>query len=210
MKKSITFDGYTIVSCGTLRGEIKHLKTEGFFNNIEKILYTTPGLHEKQRELEKQLTWQIENAKKYSDRIIVVYGERCFLDPANYSRNIDKLIHEIGSGISRIQARTCIDMLAEAEEREKIRAGRKVYWLTPGWIKYWKIIFSNWDNSMANETFPANDVAIVLDGINAFNTMMEKSPEDILEFSDWMKLEIEPYKISLNRFKKLFLKQLRI
>ena len=209
MGDSASFKGYTIVSCGTLRGEIEYLKEEGFFKDIEKILYTAPGLHEKQRELEKQLVRQLTNAKKYSDKIIVVYGERCYLDPSDYSRNIDKIIQENGSDIFRIQARTCIDMLASADEREKIRASRKVYWLTPGWIRYWKVIFSKWDTAMANETFPVNDTAIVLDAIGDFDAIMEKSPEAILEFSDWMKLGIEPYKVSLDRFKNLFLEQLK-
>ena len=61
---------------------------------------------------------------------------------------------------------------------------------------------------MANETFPVNDVAIVLDAIGDFDRMMEQSPETILEFSDWMKLAIEPYKVSIDRFKTLFLEQL--
>ena len=208
MENSISFKGYTIVSCGTLRGEIEYLKENGFFKDVEKILYTAPGLHEKQRELERQLLRQLENAKKYSDKIIVAYGERCYLDPSDYTRDIDKIIQENGPGISRVQARTCIDMLANAEEREKIRAGRKVYWLTPGWVRYWKIIFSKWDAGMANETFPVNDIAIVLDAIGDFDKIMEKSPEAILEFSDWMKLGIEPYKVSLDRFKNLFLEQL--
>ena len=171
--------------------------------DADKIFFTSPGLHEKQTELERQLINQLRNAKKYSKKIIVVYGERCYLDPTDPNRDIDRLIRENGPGISRVNARTCVDMIASHEEREKIRNGRKVYWLTPGWIKYWKTIFSKWDVVLANETFPVNDTAIVLDALDEFNDISEKSPEKILEFSDWMKLGIEPYKISLDRFKKL-------
>jgi len=208
MKKGISFKGISIVSCGTLRSELEHLKNTHFLD-ADKILFTAPGLHEKQTELERQLSRQLEKARTYSQKAIVVYGERCYLDPVDPTRDIDRLILEKGPGISRVQARSCIDMLASAEERERIRNGRKVYWLTPGWIKYWKTIFSNWDVGLANETFPGNDTATVLDAVDEFNEISEKSPEKILEFSDWMKLGIEPYKVSLDRLKNLLLAQIK-
>jgi len=208
-KNHLSFKRYSIVSCGTLKGELSYLKETGFLD-ADNILFTAPGLHEKQMELEKQLVKQLNNARKYSKNIIVVYGERCYLDPNNPYRNVDRLIQESGQGISRIKARTCFDMLAGEEEREEIGGRRKIYWLTPGWVKYWKIIFSDWDTGMANETFPANDAAIVLDAIDDFDTICEKTPEKILEFSDWMKIPIEPYKVSLDRLKNLLLEQINI
>jgi len=208
MKKGISFKGISIVCCGTLKSEIEYLKNTHFLD-VDKILFTAPGLHEKQTELERQLSSQLEKAKTYSQEVIVVYGERCYLDPVDPTRDIDRLILEKGQGISRVQARSCIDMLASAEERERISNGRKVYWLTPGWIKYWKTIFSNWDIGLANETFPGNETAIVLDALDEFNKISEISPEKILEFSDWMKLGIEPYKVSLERLKNLLLAQVK-
>jgi hypothetical protein len=206
MKEGISFKGISIVSCGTMKSEIEYLKDTDFLD-ADKILFTAPGLHEKQMELEKQLLKQLEKAKSYSPKVVVVYGERCYLDPLDPTRDIDRLILEKGSGISRVQARSCIDMLSSAEQRERISNGRKVYWLTPGWIKYWKTIFRNWDIGLANETFPGNDTAIVLDTLDEFNNISEKSPEKILEFSDWMKLGIEPYRISLDRLKNILLAQ---
>jgi len=208
MKKGISFKGISIVCCGTLKSEIEYLKNTHFLD-ADKILFTAPGLHEKQTELERQLSSQLEKAKTYSQEVIVVYGERCYLDPVDPTRDIDRLILEKGQGISRVQARSCIDMLASAEERERISNGRKVYWLTPGWIKYWKTIFSNWDIGLANETFPGNETAIVLDALDEYNEISEKSPEKILEFSDWMKLGIEPHKVSLDRLKNLLLAQFK-
>ena len=208
MKKGISFKGISIVSCGTLKSELEYLKNTHFLD-ADKLLFTAPGLHEKQTELERQLSKQLKKARTYSQEVIVVYGERCYLDPVDPTRDIDSLILEKGPGISRVQARSCIDMLASAKERERIRNGRKVYWLTPGWIKYWKTIFSNWDAGLANETFPGNDTAIVLDAVDEFNEISEKSPEKILEFSDWMKLGIEPYKISPDRLKNLLLAQIK-
>ena len=56
---------------------------------------------------------------------------------------------------------------------------------------------------MANETFPAHDKAVILDAVGYFDEMLETTPEKILRICDWMKLEIEPYPVSLERLKKL-------
>jgi len=208
MANRTSFKGYTIVSCGTLRRELGYLKDTNFLD-ADKILFTAPGLHERQAELEKQLVRQLVNAKKYSQKTIVVYGERCYLDPDSPFRDIDQIIREHGAGISRIQARSCIDMLASEKERERISAGRKIYWLTPGWLEHWKQIFKEWDAAKANETFPYHDKAILLDAVGIFDEYSQSSPEKILEFSDWMRLQIELHGISLERFKNLLLDSIR-
>ena len=204
MVNHTSFKGYAIVSCGTLRRELNYLKDTGFLD-ANKVLFTAPGLHERQIELEKQLVRQLTNAKKYSQKIIVVYGERCYLDPSNPYRDVDAIIKEQGTGISRIQARSCIDMLASEKERERISAGRKIYWLTPGWLEHWKQIFKEWDAAKANETFPYHEKAVLLDAVGIFDEYSQNFPEKILEFSDWMNLQIEPHGISLERFKSLLL-----
>jgi len=204
MPKKTTFEGYSIISCGTLRAELNFLNEEGFLN-ADKILYTTPGLHEVPWELERQLKKQIDNAKKYSQKIIVIYGERCYIDTKNPSRDIDKLIQETGVNAKRSKAKNCIDMLVDLGEREKISGEQKVYWLSPGWLEYWKVIFKNWDQGKANETFPQYDKAILLDPIGIFEKYSSNYPEKLLEFADWMKLNIEPYKISLNRLRSILL-----
>jgi len=204
MVNHTSFKGYAIVSCGTLRRELNYLKDTGFLD-ANKVLFTASGLHERQTELKRQLKRQLKNARRYSPRIIVVYGERCYLDPSNPYRNVDQIIREEGGEISRIQARSCIDMLVSEKERKKISGKSKVYWLSPGWLEYWKQIFKEWDTAKANETFPYHDKAVVLDAVGIFDEYSKNSPEKILEFSDWMKLQIEPYEISLERFKNLFL-----
>jgi len=100
-------------------------------------------------------------------------------------------------------------MLASARERERISAGRKIYWLTPGWVKHWNFIFKDWDEGLANETFPQHDVALVLDALGYFDALMAESPEKILEISDWMKLPMEAVTISLERLKNLLLAQVK-
>jgi len=202
LPKKITFQGYTIIACGTLRAELSYLKDKGFLN-ADKILYTTPGLHEAPWELEKQLKKQIDNAKRNSQKIIIVFGERCYIDIKDPARDIDKLIQETGVSAKRINAKNCIDMLVGLEERERMSGNQKVYWLSPGWLEYWKVIFKDWDQGKANETFPQHDKALFLDALGMFEKYSINSPEKILEFADWIKLNIEPCDISLERLKEI-------
>jgi hypothetical protein len=203
IESRVPFQDYTIVACGTLNMELNYLKNSGFLN-VRKILYTKPGLHEIPRELESQLIRQIGNAKKYSPKIIVVYGGKfCYVNTDNPYRTIETIIQEQeeeGIKISRIKASHCIDMLVSAEERERISRGKDVYWLTPGWMKYRQYVYQGWDKSLANENFPKHTGgAIMLDAVGYYDEVMENNPEKILEFSDWMGISIEPYRISLNR-----------
>lgn len=203
-EKGFSFQGYSVVSCGTLSPEVNHLCNSGFLD-ADKVLYTRPGQHENPREFEKHLRRQLRHAQQYSRKIIVVYGKRCYIDTVDPFKSVDKIIREEGDNISRVKSANCIDMLADGEERGKIRGDQKVYWLSPGWLKYWEIIFKEWDIGLANETFPKNDKAILLDGLGFFDGLSERLPERILQFSDWMKIGIEPHEISLDRLKGLLL-----
>lgn len=197
-----SFTGISLVCCGTLRKEVQHLEESGFLD-ADRIFYTTPGLHELPRELERQLVRQAARAREQSNAVIVLYGDRCFVDSADYSRTIDVVLREQGENIVRINAHNCIDMLASHEQRERLAGGRKVYWLAPGWIAFRKNVFHEWDAGKANETFPANDTAILLDALGYYNTLATEDPEELLGFSDWMSLGIEPCEITLDRLKGL-------
>jgi hypothetical protein len=207
MPKKTNFEGYSIVSCGTMRAELNSLKQEGFLN-ADQILYTKPGLHEVPRDLEESLKKQIGNAQKYSQKIIVVYGEKCYIDTDNASRDIDTLIRETGADAGRINVKNCVDMVAGSDERERISGGQRIYWLSPGWLEYWKIIFRDWDRGKANETFPRHDKAILLDPVGIFAQYSNYHPEKLLEFADWMKLSIEPYSVSLHRLRSVLLDEI--
>lgn len=203
MESSPSFEGYSLVSCGTLRPELGRLQETGFLNP-RQILYTAPGLHEDYSRLKEELTDKLQQAWGYSEEIIVVYGSSCYMDLGKEPpEDIDDLITKQEGSITRIKAARCIDMLADSDQREKISGGGKVYWLTPGWLKYWKAIFKDWDPAKANETFPRYDKAILLDGIGFYESYVERFPDELLEFSDWMKIPIQPEKVPLDRFKKL-------
>jgi hypothetical protein len=200
--KGVSFSGFSVVACGTLRMELRKLEEEGFLD-AEKIYFTTPGLHEIPRELEAQLVRRAERAAEDSEGIIVLYGDRCFVDSSDYSRGIDDILRERGLNACRVKAHNCIDMLASEEEREEIADGRRVYWLVPGWVEYRKNVFLEWDVGKANETFPSNDVAVLLDAVGYYERTAEENPEKLLDFSDWMGISIEPAVVSLDRLQGL-------
>ena len=203
-ESNISFEHCTIVACGTLSLELNHLKKSGFLN-ARKIEYTKPGRHEVPRELEQLLVERIGRAKSQSEAVIVVYGGKfCFIDMNDPARTIDHVIEEQGKHIVRINATHCVDMLADSEQREEIRNGEKVFWLTPGWIIHRDLVFQDWDKGKANETFPQHTGgAVVLDSVGFWDDYSARHPEKLLDFSDWMGIPIQPRIVSLSRLKRL-------
>jgi hypothetical protein len=206
MTEELSFRDYVIVSCGTLAPELNYLRKEGFLD-AKEIVYTKPGRHEVLKELESQSIEKINHVKQRSDKIIIVYGGKfCYVNIEDPYRTIDTIIQEqgIGISISRINATHCMDMLVSEGERDQISEGSKIWWLTPGWIIYRHYVFHDWDKGKANENFPQHTGgAVLLDGIGFWEKFSEEHPEKILEFSDWMGIEIRPHKITLDRLKNL-------
>jgi hypothetical protein len=102
--------------------------------------------------------------------------------------------------------------LRQRAEREKIRqevaGGQKVWWMTPGWIKFRHQVFKGWDQGLANENFPKHTGgAIVLDGIGYLDRYMADKPDEFLEYSDGMGIPIQGYLVAIDRFKSLLLDQ---
>ncbi len=208
----VSFSDIAVVSCGTLIMELNHLKEEGFLDT-HHLFFTTPGLHEDVPELEHQLIEQINKAKEKVDKVLVVYGGKfCYVNAKEPARTMRKVIEEQGPGVARIEATHCMDMIAGEAEREQIArevAGdEKIWWMTPGWIKFRHNVFKGWDKGLANENFPRHTGgAIVLDAIGYVEKYMAKNPEKFLEYSDWMGIPIQGYPVKLDHFKSLLLDQ---
>jgi hypothetical protein len=208
----ISFADIAVVSCGTLSMELNQLR-EGGFLNTNHLMFTTPGLHEDPRELERQLIQRINQAKEKADKVLVVYGGKfCYVNAHEPMRTMRKIIEEQGPRVTRIEATHCMDMLASGAEREKIAkevaGGQKVWWMTPGWIKFRHQVFKGWDQGLANENFPKHTGgAIVLDALGYVDQYMAEKPEEFLEYSDWMGIPIQGYPVTLDRFRSLLLDQ---
>lgn len=204
----MNFENIAIVSCGTLSLELNYLRQEGFLNPAH-LYFTTPGLHEDPRELENQLTDKIRKAQEKTEKILVVYGGKfCYVNTSDVTRTIDTVIQEQGGNIARINATHCMDMLAGKDQRQELANGEKVLWLTPGWIKFRHQVYKGWDKGLANENFPKHTGgAMVLDAIGFMDQYMAEKPEELLEYSDWMGIPIQPCPITLERFKSLLEEQ---
>jgi hypothetical protein len=211
----ISFGDIAIVSCGTLRLELNHLRETGFLDTSH-LYFTTPGLHEDVRELERQLIQRIGKAKENTDKVLVVYGGKfCYVNADEPTRTMQKIIEEQGPGVVRIEATHCMDMIADEKERDRIAqevaGGEKVWWMTPGWIQFRHNVFKGWDQGLANENFPRHTGgAVVLDGIGYVDRYMDEHSEEFLEYSDWMGIPIQGYSVTLDRFTSLLSEQARI
>jgi hypothetical protein len=207
-----SFSDIVIVSCGNLSLELRYLQKSGFLD-ARHIFYNTPGLHERPQELERQLIYRINKAKEKADRVLVVYGGKfCCVNGKNPARTIDNIIDEQGPNVARVEATHCMDILANEEQREKIAqemaGGENVWWMTPGWVKFRHYVFKGWDKGLANENFPRHaGGAIVLDAVGYVDRYMAERPEAFLEYSDWMGVPIQPYTVTLDRFKSLLIEQ---
>jgi hypothetical protein len=107
-----------------------------------------------------------------------------------------------------------MDMIASEEERERIAqevaGGEKVWWMTPGWVKFREQVFRGYykDVGFATENFPKHTGgAIVLDGVGYIDQFMEERPEEFIEYSDWMGIPLQGYNVTLDRFKSLLTEQ---
>lgn len=204
---SVSFQDQVIVSCGILNMELNRLNESGLLD-ARKILYTKPGEHQVPFELEEQLIKQIKEAKKIASNIIVVYGGTfCYVNTKDPYRKIDTIIQEQiepGIQITRINATHCVDMLMSEEDRSHLSKGRDIYWLTPGWMKYRDLAYRGWDKTIANENFPRHTGgAIMLDAVGYYDKTAETDPEQLLEFSDWMGIPMEPYPADMERLLRL-------
>ena len=142
-----SFANIAIVACGTMNLELNYLKQEGFLDT-NHLYYTTPGLHQDIPELERQLVSKIKKAREKTGKVLVVYGGKfCYVNIDEPTRRMQTVIEEQDNGISRIDATHCMDMLASEAEWEKIAqevaGGEKVWWMTPGWIKFRQHVFKS-------------------------------------------------------------------
>lgn len=208
MANNISFKDYAIVACGTMIPELNYLKEIGFLD--VQAIYTAPGLHQVPDELENQLQKQLEIAKKSTKKIIIVYGGKyCYINMRDSYRTIDTVIDEMreeGYYIARTEVENCLDMLATGDEREILAEGKKVWFCTPGWLKYRDMVFKGWDKANANENFPQyTGGGIMLDPIGFFDNYAIEHVEEILDFSDWASIPLEARTVGLERFKDVLI-----
>lgn len=210
-----TFEDRCIISCGMLHPEITYLAESGFLNP-RRLFFTPPGLHALPDRLEEHLLKRLDQAREEcpDQRIIVVYGKKCYVSVDEPLKRVDSILKAAGQGIIRVEGEYGYDMLAGYEDRQRISEGRqdKILWFTPGWLRSWKAVYQayfGWDDADANANFPGfYDRIIVLDALGLAEEYMIRHAEEILELFDWTGLEVEFHPITLNRFKGLLVRSL--
>jgi len=213
LTNSISFADYAIVACGTMIPELNYLKETGYLD--VQAIYTAPGLHQVPEELEIQLQKQLEIAKKSAKKIIVVFGGKyCYINMRDSYRTIDTVIEEMreeGYYIARTEVENCLDMLATVDERKTLAEGQKVWFCTPGWLKYRDMVFKGWDKANANENFPQyTGGGIMLDTIGFFDDYALEHIEEILDFSDWASIPLESRTVGLERLKDVLISAMAV
>jgi hypothetical protein len=209
-RTSRTFENHCIISCGMLHPEITHLIETGFLNP-RRLFFTPPGLHAMPDKLEECLLNRLARARKScrDDRIIVVYGKKCYVDANQPLKRVDSILQTAGQGIRRAQGEYGYDMLAGFEDRQRISSGKqdRILWFTPGWLRSWRTVYQRyfgWDQADANANFPGfYDKIIILDSLDLADEYMTQHALEILELFDWTGLEVEFHTITLDRFKRL-------
>jgi hypothetical protein len=134
--QTISFEDIAIVACGTLSLELNHLKKEGYLDT-RHLFFTSPGLHQDIRELERQLIARIHKAREKTGKVLVVYGGKfCYVNADEPTRTMQQILEEQGPSVLQVQPTYCMDMIASEDQRQKITSeiagGEPVWWMTPG------------------------------------------------------------------------------
>jgi hypothetical protein len=195
-----------------LHPEITHVIKMGPINP-RRLLFTPPGLHAVPDRLEEHLLKRLAQARKScpDSKIIVVYGEKCYVDADTPHKRVESILQAAGQGITRVQGDYGYDMLAGFEDRQRISGGRqdRVLWFTPGWLKSWRTVchrYFGWDHADANANFPGfYDKISVLDSLGLGEKYMTEHADTILELFDWTGLEVEFQPVTFERFKGLLM-----
>jgi hypothetical protein len=195
-----------------LQPEIAYLVKNRFLNP-SRLFFTPPGLHAVPHRLEEHLLRRLSQARQWcpDDKIVVLYGRKCYVNPDNPARRVHSILREAGQGIASVQADYGYDMLAGVEDRRRISGGRedRVLWFTIGWLRNWQTIYKRyfgWDKADANANFPGfYDKIIVLDSLGLAEEHITERAEQILTLFDWTGLEVTFEPITLDRFKGLLM-----
>ncbi len=214
-EQQAAFEDRCLVSCGMLHPELTHLVETGFIKP-KRVFFTPPGLHAVPDKLEENLVDRLNQAKAVcpDEKVTVVYGSKCYTSTDEPLKRIDTILHDHGEAVVRVQGAYGYDMMASAEDRQRISGGRenKILWFTPGWLRSWKTVYQKyfgWDAADANANFPGfYDKIIVLDTLGIGDTFMAEHPEEVLELFDWTGLEVTFESVTLDRFKRLLVESL--
>lgn len=180
-----------ILSCGIFKPEIEKILPEvklALLNHNIEIHFVPPALHVDNKKLKAGIVNGLEALK--NQRTVLFYGSMCHPELSQIARE---------SGVTYPKANNCIELFFDPKRKKEIDSAYNVFYMTSGWLKYWREIFQQgqgWDSVEARMNFGLYDKILVLD-----SEVSNISDEEILEFFDYAQVPIEFEPISLDYFK---------
>jgi hypothetical protein len=171
-----------ILACGIFKPELEKIlpDIERELNKNIKVTFLSPGLHIDYNKMECELKKELELTKK--QKTLLLYGSMCHIKLPEIIKNYN---------IINPNEKNCIELILSAERKKEIDKSGNVFYLTCGWLRYWR------------EIFQQGLEAIICDKIVLLDTESDLiSDEEMLEFFDYIHIPIEIEKITLEHFKK--------
>jgi hypothetical protein len=178
---------FNILACGIFRPELEkilpEIKRELDEEDI-KVTFLSPALHIDTNKMEDEIKKNLELTKP--QKTLLLYGSMCHTNLSSIIKNYNTVNpHE----------KNCVELILSAERKGEIDKSGTIFYLTCGWLRYWREIFQN------------GMEALICDKIVALDSDSDMiSDEDMLEFFDYIQVPIEIEKISLDHFKETVLK----
>jgi hypothetical protein len=163
-----------------------------------EVRFLSPGLHVNLDSLRATLEASLLTVQDSTEPLVLLYGNQCHPD-------IGKIGEQYGAEISR--AKDCIGILLGEEELANLSAEARTFYLTPGWLDNWEVIFREglgWDEVDARQNFGIYERVMLLD-----TGVMPLDEERILSFFDYCGIPIEIHQVSLDKLAAMLNQELR-
>jgi hypothetical protein len=194
----------SILSCGIFQPELEKLLPEIIqeLNFDVNVSFVPPALHVDYKKLADGITDGLEPITEQGagngQKILLLYGSMCHPDIGEITRD---------SGAIYLKAGNCIEAMLSPERKSETDKSGKVFYMTAGWLKYWKDIFQGgmgWDTYDARMNMGFYDQITVLD-----SGIIDIADEDLMEFYEFTQIPVDVEPIDLDHFKRLLLGECR-
>ncbi|MDR3076345.1 MAG: DUF1638 domain-containing protein [Synergistaceae bacterium] len=180
-----------VLSCGIFQPELERMLPEVLreLNLSTEVEYVPPALHVDYKKLADGISGGLENFKGRD--VVLLFGSMCHPKMPELAA---------GSRAPYFKEGNCIDVLLSPERKRELEKYGKVFYMTAGWLKYWRDIFQagmSWDPIDARINMGFYNQVVVLD-----SGVCEISDEDLLEFFEFTQVPVEVEPITLEHFKK--------
>jgi hypothetical protein len=144
-----------------------------------KVDFLSPGLHIDPNRMETEVIKNLESKK--GTKILLLYGSMCHTKLVSIAKDYNAAV---------LTEKNCVELLLGPEKKKAIDDSGNVFYLTAGWLQYWRDMFQD-----RTAITPCDKMVMLDTGENLI------SDEEMLEFYDFMQVPVETIEISLDHFK---------